>query len=59
MECSPKSAEGSPATINLRSVIHGVAHVLRLGVPSRELTDAIRQQQVKALHLFSAISSTG
>ena len=26
-----------PATINLRSVIHGVAHVLRLGVPSREL----------------------
>lgn len=26
-----------PATINSRSVIHGVAHVLRLGVPSREL----------------------
>ena len=34
---SARSSEGSPATINTRSVIHGVAHVLRLGVPSREL----------------------
>ena len=28
---SARSSEGSPATINTRSVIHGVAHVLRPG----------------------------
>ena len=37
-ESVPRRKPGSPpATINSRSVIHGVAHVLRLGVPSREL----------------------
>ena len=33
----PSCRSSVPATINSRSVIHGVAHVLRLGVPSREL----------------------
>ena len=46
---SVRSSEGSPATINSRSVIHGVAHVLRLGVSSREFPPASSPPQFNKL----------